>query len=114
MAQRVVVQLADDLDGTEFSAGKGETIEFGLDGAIYEIDLVAKNAKKFREALAPYVGSARKTSGRGIRRPNGRRPASSDREQTQAIREWARANGYEISDRGRIPATILEAYNGSA
>lgn len=112
MAQQTIIQLIDDLDGTQFAEGKGETIRFALDGVEYEIDLTTRNAKKFRDSIAPYVGSARKTSGRSVRRArNGGGPARADREQLQAIREWARANGYEINDRGRIPATIVEAYN---
>ena len=84
------------------------------DGVEYEIDLTSKNAKKFRDSVAIFVGSARKTSGGGVRRSNGARgPARVDREQMQAIREWARANGYEVSDRGRIPAVVLEAYNAA-
>lgn len=114
MAQRTLIQLIDDLDGTQFAEGKGETIRFGLDGVDYEIDLANKNAKKFRESIALFVDSARKTSGRGIRRSNaGRGPARADREQMQAIRDWARNNGYEVSDRGRIPATVLEAYHAA-
>ncbi|MBM7786807.1 histone-like nucleoid-structuring protein Lsr2 [Tenggerimyces flavus] len=111
MAQRTLVQLIDDIDGTTVANGKGETIEFGIDGVLYEIDLADKNAKRFRDALAPFVGSARKVSARGARRVSGGRSARADKAQTQAIREWAKENGYEISDRGRIPATIIEAYN---
>lgn len=112
MAQRTLVQLIDDIDGTTVANGKGETIEFGLDGVLYEIDLADKNAKRFRDALAPFVGSARKVSARGARRAGGGgRSARADKAQTQAIREWAKENGYEISDRGRIPASIIEAYN---
>jgi hypothetical protein len=108
MAQKHIVQLIDDLDGGEAA----ETVTFGIDGASYEIDLSAKNAGKLRDALAGYVASARR-SGRsaGPGRRGGRSAARSDREQTQAIREWARKGGYQIGEKGRIPATILEAYN---
>lgn len=112
MAQKHIVQLIDDIDGGEAN----ETVAFGLDGAQYEIDLSSKNAAKLRDALAVYVASARR-AGRGSRAAGagtGRRaarPARSDREQTQAIREWARKNGHKVGDKGRIPASVLEAYH---
>ncbi|PXY31161.1 histone-like nucleoid-structuring protein Lsr2 [Prauserella muralis] len=112
MAQKVLVSLIDDLDGSEAE----ETVEFGLDGVSYEIDLSAENAEELRDALAQYVEHARRAGGR--KRPSGRgnakqasRPASVDREQNQAIRAWARKNGYEVSDRGRIPSEVVEAYH---
>jgi Lsr2 len=108
MAKKVQVTLVDDID----SSTAAETVSFGLDGAAYEIDLSKSNAKKLREALSVYVGSARRVSRSG--RPaarSSRSTARAGREQTQAIREWARANGYAVSDRGRVPATVLEAYN---
>ena len=106
------IRLVDDLDGSEAD----ETIEFGLDGAHYEIDLSADNAEELRDLLAQYIEHARRSGGR--RRPVGRaavkvvaRPAIVDREQNQAIRMWARKSGYEISDRGRIPTDVIEAYH---
>lgn len=112
MAQKTIVQLIDDLD----QGAAEETVSFGLDGANYEIDLSKKNAAKLRDTLAVYVANARR-SGRVAGRPasTGRRgrPARGDREQTQAIREWARKNGYKIGEKGRIPGHILEAYNAS-
>jgi hypothetical protein len=113
MAQKHIVQLIDDLDGSQAA----ETVSFGIDGASYEIDLSAKNAAKLRDVLAVYVGSARRASWGG--RPpaaGGRRSGRagrSDREQTQAIREWARKNGHKIGEKGRIPATVLEAYHAA-
>ncbi|HEX4357515.1 MAG TPA: Lsr2 family protein [Pseudonocardia sp.] len=114
MAQKVTVSLIDDLDGDKAD----ETVEFGLDGKIYEIDLSTGNADKLRDALASYVAAARRPGGR--RRSGGasaaaatataRRP-SVDREQNQAIRDWARKRGMKVSDRGRIPADVLEAYH---
>jgi hypothetical protein len=108
MAQKHIVQLIDDLDG----GSAAETVSFSLDGSSYEIDLSEKNAAKLRDTLASYVAAAR----RGGRSTVGRRPARapgvrSDREQTQAIREWARKNGHKVGDKGRIPAQVLEAYN---
>jgi hypothetical protein len=112
MAQKIQVLLVDDLDGGDAD----ETVSFALDGATYEIDLSSSNAAKLRDALASYVGHARRLS-RGSSRPGssvrGGLRARVDREQTQAIREWARKNGHQVSERGRIPATILDAYNSS-
>ncbi|EHR63491.1 histone-like nucleoid-structuring protein Lsr2 [Saccharomonospora cyanea] len=112
MAQKVLVSLVDDLDGSEAD----ETVEFGLDGVSYEIDLSAENAEELRDALAQYVEHARRAGGRkrsssrsAVKAPA--RSAAVDREQNQAIRAWARKNGYEVSDRGRIPSEVVEAYH---
>lgn len=112
MAQKVTVTLVDDLDGSKAE----ETVGFGLDGIAYEIDLSSDNAGKLRNALADFVTSARRAGGRkkGPGRPLGVkavRPASADREQNQAIREWARKQGMKVSDRGRIPAEVLDSYH---
>lgn len=112
MAQKVTVTLVDDLDGSTAE----ETVEFGLDGVNYQIDLSDDNAARLRDALNEYVDHARRAGGRkrsAGRAPVGRapRPASADREQNQAIREWARKQGMKVSDRGRIPAEVLEAYH---
>ncbi|ALE75755.1 Histone protein Lsr2 [Pseudonocardia sp. Ae168_Ps1] len=111
MAQIKEVRLVDDLSGD----AADETIEFGLDGRNYEIDLTDDNAKKLRDVLADYVAAARRAAGpaarrRGASNAAARRP-SVDREQNQAIREWARKRGMKVSDRGRIPAEVLEAYH---
>jgi hypothetical protein len=113
VAQKVMVSLVDDLDGGNADA----TVGFGLDGKSYEIDLSSANAGKLREALSDFVAAARRAGG-GVR---GRRSSAAgaggaprvavDREQNQAIREWARKQGMEVSDRGRIPAEVLEAYH---
>jgi hypothetical protein len=110
MAQKTIVSLIDDLDGE----GADETVRFGLDGAPYEIDLSEKNATKLRESLAPFVAAARRTGGRQTQSRRGtrtsyRRTGGTDR--TADIREWARANGYTVSDRGRIASNIVEAYD---
>jgi len=107
MAQKVNIILVDDIDGSEAT----QTVGFGLDGANYEIDLNDKNAQKLRDALAKYVGHARKT-GRAARRRRGATAAASSTTGVSAkeIREWAREQGYEVPDRGRIPAGIREAY----
>jgi hypothetical protein len=111
MAQKVVVELVDDLDGT--ASEDISTVTFRLDGASYEIDLTENNAERLRESLAPYVGAARRTGGR-IKRVTTTGPATrptADREQTKAIREWARDNGWALADRGRIPANVMTAFD---
>jgi Lsr2 len=107
MAQKVLVQLVDDLDGT--SSDDVTTVEFGLDGVMYEIDVNAANAERLRKAYEDYIASARRTGGRLKR---GTRPAdkSSGNGEAGAIREWALENGYELAGRGRIPAHVIEAY----
>lgn len=110
MAQRHIVQLIDDLDGSEAT----ETVTFGIDGANYDIDLSGKNAAALRDALALYVASARRTTRSGTSGRRRRSSAGSDREQLQAIREWARRNGHNVGSKGRIPATVLEAYHAQS
>ena len=99
MAQKVNIVLVDDIDGTD----AGETVSFALDGRDYEIDLSKKNAERLREALALYVGHARRAGGRrGRNRSGGPSPAD--------IRAWARENGFNVPDRGRVSANVREAY----
>ena len=110
MAKQTTVTLIDDIDGGEAE----EQIEFAVDGKSYEIDLSAKNSKKLRDVLAPYVAAARRTGGR--RTASAPAPAVrpvSDRQQNQAIREWATTQGMKISERGRIPSNVLEAYHAA-
>jgi Lsr2 len=111
VAQKTLVQLVDDLDGRPITNGRGETVRFGLDGKNYDIDLSAKNAAKLRDTLAQYVGAARKVSGR--QRRTGGSPARAEKEQLQAIREWAKSNGHKVSDRGRIAASVMDAYEAA-
>ena len=104
MAQKVRVLLIDDVDGTDAE----ETVTFALDGVTYEIDLNAKNASEMRDALAPWVGVARRSGGR---KTTGRKGAGrSNPSETRRIRAWAKENGYQVSDRGRVSAEIREAY----
>ncbi|WP_060880198.1 MULTISPECIES: histone-like nucleoid-structuring protein Lsr2 [Streptomyces] len=106
MAQQTIIQLLDDLDGSEAS----ETIVFGLDGRTYEIDLNEKNAAKLRKALESYVDKGRKLNqARGGRR-GGTTQATASSGDTALIRAWAKENGYDVNDRGRVPAEIKEAY----
>jgi len=112
MAQKVQVVLVDDLDGGDAD----ETVSFSLDGVSYEIDLSEANATKLRDAFGVYVGSGRRVggrsrgrSGRGSSGGGGARRGGRDGD-TARIREWARANGRQVSERGRISAELREAY----
>jgi Lsr2 len=106
MATKIAVALEDDLDG----GPADETLRFGVGGAEYEIDLSRKNAKALRTGLAPFVEHARR-SGRGSKRRLTR--PSSARERSGDIRAWAKAEGIAISDRGRIPANVVEQYEAA-
>ena len=110
MAKKVTVTLIDDFDG---SGAADETVEFGLDGVTYEIDLSSKNATKLRSDLKKWVEAGRRVAGRRRGRSAGGRRAAIDREQSAAIREWARRNGHNVSTRGRIPADIVEAFHAA-
>src|SRR4051812_37026949 len=111
MAKQIVTLLTDDIDGSKAD----RTVEFSIDGINYTIDLSEKNAGKLRKALDPYLTAASRV---GRTAANGRiapraaaAPIRSNRDQNQAIREWATKNGYELSDRGRIPSSIVEAFH---
>ncbi|MER0244527.1 Lsr2 family protein [Streptomyces sp. 796.1] len=106
MAQKVQVLLVDDLDGGEAD----ETVTFALDGKTYEIDLTTANADKLRSALEPYTKSGRRTGGRAAGGRGRVRTGASSSQDTAKIRAWAKENGYEVNDRGRVPATVREAY----
>jgi hypothetical protein len=106
MATQTTVTLVDDIDGSEAD----EQVEFAVDGRTYEIDLSSANSARLREALAPYISAARRTSGRRSSGGSSSSRPSTDREQNQAIREWAQQQGLKISERGRIPSNVLEAY----
>ena len=106
MAQKVTVALEDDLDG----GPADETVRFAIGGAQYEIDLSTSNAAAFRRQLAPFIDHARKM-GRGPRRRTGR-PASS-RERSGDIRAWAKQAGIAVSERGRIPASVIDQYEAA-
>ena len=105
MAQRVHVVLVDDLDGGDAT----ETVSFGLDGVDYEIDLSDKHAGELREALALYLGHARRVGGR--RKSAGKAaPAAKGGASAADIRDWARDNGWDVPARGRVSADVREAY----
>jgi Lsr2 len=106
MAQKVQVILVDDIDG----GSAEETVSFSLDGVSYEIDLSTPNAAKLRDTFAPYVGSGRRVGGRSSTGRGRSRRGSGDN-RTAQIREWARANGQKVNDRGRIAADVVAAYD---
>jgi hypothetical protein len=109
VAQKVQVLLVDDITGGEAD----ETVTFALDGATYEIDLTTENADKLRGLLAEYVEAGRRTGGRSSRgRGRATRSAASvaTGPDTAKVRAWAKENGYEVNDRGRVPVSIREAY----
>jgi hypothetical protein len=114
MAKKVTVTLVDDFDG---EGAADETVEFGLDGVTYEIDLSAKNASKLRNDLNQWVEASRRVGGRRRGRSGngggGRGRGAIDREQSAAIRDWARRNGHNVSTRGRIPAEVIDAFHAA-
>jgi len=119
VARKTIVTLVDDLTGEEAEAIS--TVEFAVDGVTYEIDLVDDNAAQLRDALASYVAAGRKTGGRRVSAARGgrrSRPSSNgdttgsgyNRETLKSIRAWAKQNGHAVSDRGRLPADVVEAW----
>ena len=113
MVQKTTVMLVDDIDGSEAA----ETVPFSLDGTEFEIDLSEEHASSLREALSGYIVAARRAGGSGSSRRGGRRgsgaassPSSGDRQRTAKIRAWAREQGMEVNERGRIPNRVVEAY----
>ncbi|GAA2416772.1 histone-like nucleoid-structuring protein Lsr2 [Mycolicibacterium llatzerense] len=133
MAERIVVQLVDDINGTEITDDTGERINFSVRGVDYQIDLSAANVAKFEKALAPYLDAATRVGGRRTRTPKVAEPSSrsakggasrgrgkkaagkglTSKDELTAIREWAQQNGYDVASRGRIKADIVEAYHAA-
>jgi len=121
MARKTIVTLIDDLTGE--TAENISTVEFALDGGDYELDLTDENSAKLHDALAPYVTAARKLGGRRRRGARPGRPGRAvkstgrgpgyDRQTLKSIREWAKKNGYQVSDRGRLPAAVLQAWQAA-
>jgi hypothetical protein len=109
MARRVetVVTLTDDIDGS----AADRTVTFAVDGTTYEIDLSKGNAAAFEKVLRPYIEAARKVKQPHTRRVPRRSSTSPRRPDLAEIRSWARANGYEVSDRGRLPISVVEEYD---
>ena len=110
MAQKVITEFIDDIDGSSAE----RTFTFAVDGTHYEIDLSAENIAEFKSAIGGFIESARKikSSSNGRRsRSAGSDSARQSREQTRAVREWARHHGHNISKRGRIPSSIQQAFD---
>ncbi|WP_105566011.1 histone-like nucleoid-structuring protein Lsr2 [Microbacterium halophytorum] len=111
MARKIVHQLVDDIDGTVLDPGEGESVSFALDGKSYEIDLTDANAEKLRKAVAPYIAAGRRVAAAQPQRTP-RRRATNSRDLAD-VRQWAKDNGYTVSERGRVPGAILEAYDAA-
>jgi hypothetical protein len=111
MARKMIVQLTDDIDGTEIDSSTGETVAFSYKGKNYEIDLSAKHAKALESALAPYISAGRqnKTTGTTITLPRSKSP----KEDLAELREWAKNNGYTVAERGRVSAEVRAAFEAS-
>lgn len=113
MAEKTVVTMTDDIDGSEAT----ETLVFGLDGAMYEIDLNAVHAEDLREVLAPFISVARPVGGGGAARTGRQSIASGPRSDSdvdpRTVRAWAEANGLVVSSRGRLSATVIKQYKAA-
>jgi Lsr2 len=108
VAQKVLVEILDDIDGSSAA----QTVQFGLDGVTYEIDLSDGNASALRDELARYIAAGRRIGGRKVRVATGQSTTTSttDRERNQQIRAWANENGYEVSERGRLSSEVIAAF----
>ena len=113
MAQKVTTHLVDDLTGDTINDGKGRTVAFAFDGSNYEIDLAEDNVDQFRDALSDYIAAARKTGNRNGRSSSGGTAKRGNPEELGKIREWAAANGHEVSSRGRISQAVRDAYDAA-
>jgi hypothetical protein len=115
MAERILRQLIDDINGSDIPEGEGERVTFSLRGVDYQIDLSEANVAKLDKALKPYVEAATRVGGRrrGRTAKSVSTNGASAKEQLAAIREWAREEGYEVSSRGRIRAEIVEAFEAA-
>jgi hypothetical protein len=118
MAQQTTVRFIDDLDGSD-AVG---TVSFSLENRAYEIDLSDENTDKLHDALAPFIEHGRPVGGRAAgrgrrgqsRSSEEKKPVRSNRQETAAIREWARAHGHTVNDRGRISKSVVEAYQAAS
>jgi len=111
VAQKTVVTIIDDIDGTELD-GDARTVAFSVDGTDYEIDLGAKNAEKLNDALAEFIGHARRVGGRRGRKTTA--PSASTAIDNKTVRAWAQANGVEVSGRGRLSQEVIDQYRAAA
>lgn len=106
MAQKTIVQLVDDVDGSEAT----ETLLFALDGVSYEIDVNADRATRLREAFAPYIEAGRRIGGRSQR---GKITRTTSEYDPKAVRAWAASNGVDVPARGRIPNAVVEQFRAA-
>lgn len=113
MARRIVHQLVDDIDGTVLEVGEGETVHFSVNGTSYEIDVSSAHAEELRQAFEPYISAGRRAGSSGAARATSARKRPGRNPEVAAIRAWANANGHSLSERGRIPAAVVEAYNAA-
>ena len=111
MARREITQYFDDIDNSPLKDDEVNTIRFSVDGNHYVLDLSEKNAADFRSAVEPWISAARPAPATGPQRTTNRQTSSASATRSRAIREWARAEGLEVSERGKIPARIVDAYN---
>lgn len=107
MAQKVRIERYSDLSGDLIPEGEGETVNYAVNGRSFEIDLTAQEASDFHRTLEPFVAVSRRVGKSGDSKKS---RSTGDREKLQEIRNWARGEGYEVSERGRISQNILEAY----
>jgi len=111
MAQKVQTLFIDDLDGGEAEG----TVRFGLDGADYEIDLSAAHSKALRKAMEKYIAAGRKVNGPARRKgPGGARRNASSGPSPSEVREWAKAQGIEVRDRGRVPSELVVKFQAAS
>ena len=109
MAQKIQTLFVDDLDGSEAEG----TVRFGLDGTNYEIDLSVAHAEELRSVLTPYARAGRKVTGAARRTARGQGKAAANGFSTNEVRDWAKANGVEIKDRGRVPADVIARFRAA-
>ena len=113
MAQKVTTHLVDDITGDTIEDGNGRTVSFSFDGSHYEIDLTDDNVDALRETFSDYIAAARKANGRSVRTTAGSAPKRGNSEELAKIRDWANANGHEVSSRGRISQAVRDAYDAA-
>lgn len=113
MARKTLVQMIDDVDGSVIKDGQGESIEFGIGGNQYRIDLNLKHANELHDQLAFWIEHAEKISGRRARKGGGAATPARGKVDLQDIRAWARENGYDVSARGRISQQVQAAYEAA-
>ena len=107
MAKKTITTYVDDIDGSDADG----TVTFGFDSKLYEIDLSSKNRKKLENALEPFIKAARSTG--GPRRSSSQSARGTSRTDLASVRAWARDNGHDVSERGRIPASVIKAYDAA-